>query len=133
MKEFFNKHQKIILYLVSSLSSFIIDILIFTILKIIFKNIFTSYIYIATFIARALSSYYNYLFNKRIVFKSSNKLTIIKYYLLVICNVILSAFLVNNIYKITNINETIIKIFIDLFIFCSSYIFQKYLIFRKKV
>ena len=125
------KHKDKLLYTISAITSFIIDILLFNIFKIIFKSLFSTYIYIASFLARAISSFYNYLFNKKIVFSSNNKNTLLKYYILVIINILISAIIVNILYKVINIDEVIIKICVDMIIFILNYIIQKVFIFKK--
>ena len=125
------KHKDKLLYTISAITSFIIDILLFNIFKIIFKSLFSTYIYIASFLARAISSFYNYLFNKKIVFSSNNKNTLLKYYILVIINILISAITVNILYKVINIDEVIIKICVDMIIFILNYIIQKVFIFKK--
>jgi len=91
-------------------------------------------IIIATIIARVISSFINYLLNKNRVFKSEekNSRTVIKYYLLVIIQMFISALLVKILYNRININPTIIKVPVDLFIFVCNYLIQKKFIFKKK-
>ena len=57
--------------------------------------------------------------------------TLFEYFVLVLINITISAFLVNILSKIIPIYSTIIKIVVDLVIFIFSYIIQKYLIFNK--
>lgn len=124
---------KIIKYLFSSGSSFFIDLLLFTIFKVFLKDILSinSCILLATIMARIISSYYNYLVNSRFVFKSKAKNAIIKYYILVVIQMLISAFSVMIINSIANINTTIIKFFIDIIIFIANYIIQRFIIFNR--
>ena len=70
--------------------------------------------------------------NKYKVFKSKKNIkTLFEYFVLVLINITISAFLVNILSKIIPIYSTIIKIVVDLVIFIFSYIIQKYLIFNK--
>ena len=123
-----NKYDlvKIIKYIFSSGSSFFIDILLFTIFNYFFNNIL-----ISTIIARIISSLYNYFINSRLVFKNYTKSSIIKYYCLVIIQMFVSAFLVSmfsNIFIKTN--DSIIKFFVDVFIFIINYFIQKEVVFK---
>lgn len=123
-----NKYDlvKIIKYIFSSGSSFFIDILLFTIFDYFFNNIL-----ISTIIARIISSLYNYFINSRLVFKNYTKSSIIKYYCLVIIQMFVSAFLVSmfsNIFIKTN--DSIIKFFVDVFIFIINYFIQKEVVFK---
>lgn len=127
---------RIIKYLFSAGSSFFLDLLLFTLFKYVLSKILhiedTIIIFIATALARVLSSFYNYIINSRFVFKNKDKKTIIGYYLLVIIQMIISATVVSIIDKLLNVNTTIIKFFIDIIIFIVNYIVQKEVIFKKK-
>lgn len=118
--------NKVIKYLFSSGSSFVIDIMLFTLFNYLFKSIL-----IATVIARIISSLYNYLVNSRVVFKSYTKTSIIKYYCLVVIQMFVSAFLVSAFSSLlVNVNDTIIKFFVDVFIFIVNYFIQKEVVFK---
>ena len=126
---------RIIKYIFSAGSSFVLDLGLFTLfhyllLKTNWKE--TTIIFIATLLARILSSLYNYFINSRIVFKNKNKKAIIGYFLLVIIQMIISATLVSIVKKILNNNVTIIKFFIDIIIFIVNYIVQKKIIFKER-
>ena len=58
--------------------------------------------------------------------------TIFKYYTLVIIQMLVSAFGVNKLYKIININPVFIKIPVEFVIFMVNYFIQKFLIFKKQ-
>ena len=92
----------------------------------------TAIIFIATALARILSSIYNYLINSRIVFKNKDKKTIIGYFLLVVIQMFASASFVSIFDKLLKINTTIIKVGVDVVIFIVNYIVQKEIIFKKK-
>lgn len=112
-------------YLFSASSSFFIDIILFTIF-----NIFLNNIILATIFARVISSLYNYLINSRVVFQSYSKTSIIKYYLLVIIQMFVSAFSVNFLAGIFDINDTVIKVFVDGLIFVVNYFVQREVVFK---
>ena len=124
-----NKNEelfRIFKYIFSAGSSFLLDLILYTIFNFILKSIILS-----TIIARILSSFYNYLFNSRIVFKNSNKKTIIKYYCLAVIQMFASAIFVSILSNIfVNINSTIIKFFVDIVIFIVNYIIQKEMVFK---
>lgn len=128
MKKLLNKEEivRIIKYLFSSGSSFVIDIALFSLFNHVFKNII-----VATIIARVISSFYNYLINARIVFKNYTKTSILKYYALVIIQMFASALFVSlfsSIFK--SISSTIIKVCVDIIIFIVNYIVQKEVVFK---
>lgn len=120
-------------YIISSLSSSIIDILLFSVLcssLIIWDE--NWYIIVATIIARIVSSIYNYLVNHKVVFKSNKKLhtSAGKYFALVIVQMILSALLVTvGVKGIVFVPEAIIKVIVDTGLFFLSYYIQRKYIF----
>lgn len=130
MKKIMLKYSTFLKYLLVSVISFVIDITFFS----VFNHLFVNQIIKSTIFARIISSTINYLLNKKQVFKSeeSNIKTIIKYFSLVIIQMLISAFLVDNIYKIfKNINPTFIKIPVEFILFICNYLIQKIFIFKK--
>lgn len=122
------KFKRVFLYLFSSTSSFILDILVFSFFDIWFNIILSSYL------ARLISSIYNYIINKMFVFENKTKKNIkslILYFLLVLINITISGFSVDFIYKNVHVNATITKVLIDTIIFVSNYYLQKYVIFKE--
>ena len=77
-----------------------------------------------------MSSLYNYMINSRFVFKNSGSKQIIKYYLLVIIQLMVSALLVSIINKYIKVFTTIIKLFVDVTIFIVNYYVQKEIVFK---
>ena len=126
-----NKEEivRIIKYLFSAGSSFILDNILFNIF-IFFVGPGVVSIYICTTLARVISSIYNYLINSRIVFKNKDKKTIIGYFVLVVIQMIVSASLVSLIDKFISVNTGIIKVVVDIIIFVVNYIIQKEVIFK---
>lgn len=136
IKKLFNKYQTFFSYLLSGGICFIIDILLFNILKAIFKNT-TNYIIYATICARIISSTVNYLLNRNKVFKLNDtakidKFTFFKYFVLVITQMFISAYTVNFFYHLININESIIKIIVDSILCIINFFIQKKSIFITK-
>lgn len=121
-------------YILSSLSSFIIDILLFQLLITLFVGFnANARIFASTIIARIGSSLFNYKVNKNLVFENNenDKKTIYKYFSLVIIQLTVSATLVALIYKVTNIQETVIKTAVDAVLFFVSYRIQKLFVFKE--
>ncbi len=129
MKKVMNKYYMFLKYILVAGLSFFIDITIFTILN----TLFSLKIVFSTIIARIISSFINYLLNKEKVFKSDESVsnTIIKYYILVVIQMFVSALLVTNFQKIFKINATFIKIPVEFFLFVCNYLIQKILIFKR--
>ena len=122
-------------FIFSSLSSFLIDILLFSLFCLLFKESFPLYYAgIATVLARVLSATYNCLINYTFVFKSEQRLikSIVKYFALAVCQMLVSALLgTAGTLLLTNIPATAIKIVIDLFLFFASYYIQNRYVFWK--
>lgn len=130
-----NKYKTIITYLVSSLLSFAVDLLAFSIVLYFLRDKFSESILISSYIARSISSIFNYVVNKKLVFKNNvkkNFKAFIEYFVLVIINITISGTLVTKIYKYIHYNATIIKALVDGLIFIVNYFLQKYVIFKNK-
>lgn len=123
-------------YVISSLSSFIIDIGLFGLLCVVFKERISAYIAIATILARIISAVFNYCMNFKFVFNSKENIgrAAMKYFTLAIIQMLTSAFLVTVGTKIIVLaSEILIKIIVDTCLFVASYFIQKKLVFRRKV
>lgn len=128
------KYSVFLKYVISAGISFILDLSLFTVFNILLKQSISDIsIIMATVLARIISSFINYLMNRNGVFKkNTNKIdttTLVKYYILVVIQMFVSASLVLGLYKVTNINETLIKIPVDIVIFLVNYFIQKHFIF----
>ena len=116
-------------YVLMSLSSFVIDISLFTIFLHFIHNII-----ISSYLARAISCFINYLLNKYIVFNYHKKevKSLLQYILLVIINISISAFTVNYLANIIHIKATYIKALVDAILFICNFFIQKLFIFKNK-
>lgn len=126
--------KKFIKYMLSSFSSSIIDIGLFSVFCYFLKGNAKFYIAIATILARIISAIYNYLVNYKIVFKSKEnvKRSGIKYMTLAIVQMSLSAILATcGVALLSSIPNVIIKIVVDTFLFFVSYHVQQKYVFQK--
>ena len=116
-------------YILSAVSSFVIDIVLFT----LFVNVLQidNKIMVATIIARVISSIYNFIVNSKVVFKKQSKTSIIKYIVLVVIQMFISGIGVTVIAKYININETVIKVIVDTIIFIINFVIQREWVFKK--
>lgn len=122
-------------YIISSLSSFILDILLYTaFVKLLpeFKNNVINEIVVATVIARIISAAYNFVLNSKVVFKNKNKDSIIKYFILCGVQMFISAFAVSKLFELLHINSTLIKVIVDTIIFIVNFVIQREWVFKKK-
>ena len=129
----FKKNNTFYKYLISGGLCFLFDIALFTVFNYLLGNNPNHIIY-ATIFARIISSFINYLLNRNKVFKTNDnkkadKFTLVKYFLLVIICMLVSAHSVNYLYNILNINESIVKIIIDGLLCVINFFIQKKLIF----
>jgi len=120
-------------YIFSSLSAFVIDIILFNIFMIVLKgvNIDNKIVY-ATIIARIISSLYNFKINAKMVFKNMSKGSFIKYVILVLIQMLVSAVSVELLSRVIGINVTVIKIFVDMIIFMVNFVVQREIVFKNK-
>ena len=135
--------KRFILYLVSGIISFIVDqgvyrLLIYILLPLLFAKILkpetAASIYIATAVARVVSSVVNFFINKVFVFESKSKTTksFVKYVILVVGIMLTSASLVWAISSITHWNSANVKIVVDALLVFVTYTLQRCWVFKKK-
>ena len=123
-------YKLFIKYIFSAISSFLVDIVLFTLILTCIKNI-TNAILISTILARIVSSLYNYLINSKLVFKKMNKYSLFKYFFLVIIMMFVSGLTVDYLVELIKWNATLVKIIVDAIIFVINFIVQREFIFKK--
>lgn len=133
-------------FLLSSLSSFVIDIALFYLLGAIFRPLIGDHAQVALFsihitwltllrsvLSRLGSSLYNFTINKRQVFRNDSKdySILVRYYILCICQLLISTILVEH--ALTFIfSRTIRKCIFDTILFTISFQIQREWVFKKK-
>ncbi len=123
-------------YLSSSALSFVLDWCLFTLflwgLGRFFPNLASANIYIATAVARILSSLFNFTVNRTVVFRSREGLgkTLVRYYTLCLCQLLCSAGLVH-LLSLTGCPSAVAKIPVDILLFLISFRIQRSWVFRK--
>lgn len=128
------KYSVFLKYIISAGISFVLDLSLFTLFNFLLKSSISDIsIIVATVLARIISSFINYLMNRNGVFKkNTNKIdttTLVKYYILVVVQMVVSATSVLGLYRLTNMNETLIKIPVEIILFLVNYFVQKHFIF----
>ena len=118
-------------YIMSSRSCSAVDFILFILLqKLLTPYLAVEAVLVSTILARIVSSLCNYFINSRYVFKVWHKDSIIKYYVMVIVQMFVSAFSVYILRKfIVDIPAAFIKMGVDFIIFVVNYIIQKKRIF----
>jgi putative flippase GtrA len=123
-------------FLISALSSSVIDLLLFALFCRIFKNInIPFYAAAATVLARVISAAYNYSINYRFVFRSNSGFANsgVKYFALAAVQMCFSAGLVTGgILLLSAVPELYIKIAVDVVLFLVSYWIQRVFVFGKE-
>lgn len=122
-------------FLFSSLSSSVLDLLLFSLFCFMFKGKqwgAITYITAATVLARIVSAIYNYLLNYKVVFKSRKTVgtTGMKYFLLAIVQMGCSALFVNLLYPVWGGYEVAVKIPVDILLFFASFVIQREIVYR---
>jgi len=123
-------YKTFIKYIISAISSFLLDIALFAVIVFISKEPFPAYILISTVAARVISSFYNYMVNKNIVFAGNEgRNTLLKYYGLAVSIMIASGVLTTLLFNASFFNEIGSKVLVDTVLFLCSYYIQKKWIF----
>lgn len=131
-------------FMLSSLSSFLIDIFLYWILGYALRPLIPEslalpifgmsvLILMRTVISRLLSSLYNFFINKNQVFKNDSRSPriIVKYYILCVVQLLLSALLVNHLLSFITYS-TLRKCIIDTILFAVSFQIQREWVFKKE-
>ena len=125
-------------YLLSSLSSFLVDIGLFQLFLWFSLSVGIHrgalLILLSTILARIISSYFNFTMNKNFVFNGEKRIhkTIAKYYGLAVFQMLLSAIMVTVVWSIFSGSETVIKIVVDTILFLASNQVQRRWVFIEK-
>ncbi|MDR2590262.1 MAG: bifunctional glycosyltransferase family 2/GtrA family protein [Oscillospiraceae bacterium] len=129
---------RIFIYSMGGVASFGIDIGIFWLILSLHPNSFGAVgIFTCTAIARAISSFFNFSYNRWIVFRRKNNYTgsLIRYYSLVVVQMLISAtlvwFLSRYVHQLGFV--TFQKVIVDTILFCISYHIQQKWVFKTNV
>lgn len=124
-------YRLFIKYILASISSFVIDIALFAIFAKMLHG--AAALFLATVFARVISSIYNYFVNANLVFKKKNSSSFVKYFILVIIQMLVSGTGVTYLARLLpHISEVLIKVVVDAIIFVVNFIVQRELIFIGK-
>ena len=125
---------KFIKYIFASLSSSVLDLVLFALFCRLLrgKPLPLPYVACATVLARILSAAYNFTMNYRVVFRSEEKVrdTVLKYVTLALIQMTLSAALVTfGTFLLPMLPEVLVKVVVDTVLFLVSYHVQRKYIF----
>lgn len=139
IKDSIRIYSLFIKFIIAAFASFIIDLACFAIFVKVFKNIsYAYYIFIATVLARVISSVFNFFINKNSVFKNKNNtkkqniFCFVYYAVLVLINMAISSFAVNAVVKGWGWNETLTKLIVDTLLFIMNFVIEREFIFKNR-
>lgn len=120
-------------YAFVSIASSVIDLGMFQILILALAGLALKWqVWAATIGARIISSLFNYFMNREVVFKGKHAgNTMIKYYILVVIQMCLSALFVYLLATKVGIPKLVVKLIVDTVLFIGSFIVQKRIVFRE--
>ncbi len=122
-------------FLFSSLSSSVVDIVMFSIFCGMFRNVPVAigYVMLSTILARVISAIYNFMINYKVVFKGkgSTGKAALRYLVLAICIMLLSGGLVTFFTGLLPmVPEFVIKIPVDCILFLLSFVVQREVVYK---
>lgn len=126
-------YKNVIKFTLSSLSSFVVDYLLFGLFLILLKRV-PGYILVSNVLARFISAGYNYLVNAKLVFRME-KATVksaLQYFLLALFILCMNSILLSLILYVTGIPVMVAKMITELLLFAMSYSIQHIFIFKKQ-
>ena len=126
---------KLIKYAATSLTSTVVDLIIFYLThKTLEKTHVTGAIFIATIIARIFSSALDYYLNRNLVFKSSGnrRKQMTKHFIIAGLQMLMSGSLLTLVDSILRGNEVIEKCGVDLVLFFVAYFGQKHWVYKER-
>ncbi len=148
-RDSFKIYKVILKYLFSSGVSSLIDLVMFFLLSLLFTRLITenfsllSYVFepdysicfLATLGARVVSSVFNYKVNRNVVFKSKAKGCVLRYYILAVIQLSVSAMLVSLLsvlFSAGSFLRTVCKAVVDVILFFISFRIQQAWVFKEK-
>ena len=136
VKDSFRIYVLFLKFLVSSLSSSVVDIVLFAVFCALLRDrsgLPVDHIVLSTVMARIISASYNFIINYRIVFKSKGSRTAsaMRYLVLVIVIMLLSAFFVSAGHRVfPGVPEVVVKIPVDSLLFLLSFYIQREKVYK---
>lgn len=129
IKDSFRIYKDILKFSCSSLLSFCVDYVLYSVIFALSGSIKLSNV-----IARVFSSIFNFLLNKKVVFKNKENIykTALKYFALAAVILAVNTFLLDLIVKYVIKNEYIAKIIVEVLLFLFSWTAQRSFVFKKK-
>ncbi|MCR5403703.1 MAG: bifunctional glycosyltransferase family 2/GtrA family protein [Butyrivibrio sp.] len=123
-------------FMFSSLSSSLVDIVLFAVLCSALRDVRVpaGYIMVSTIIARVISAVYNFVLNYKVVFKGrgSRLRAAVRYFALAVCIMLLSGFFVDFLHGLLpGVGEVVIKVPVDCLLFLLSFVVQREFVYKE--
>ena len=128
----------ILKFFLSSLLSFLIDYVLYNVFNVAFKSMgFAKHLFLATVLARLLSSLFNFTFNRKAVFRSNAPLaiTVARYYILWAVQLMTSYLLVallSSPFGDSTFAQAVFKLIVDTVLYFVSFRVQQAWVFRNE-
>lgn len=124
-----------LLFGISALLSFLIDLVLVLLLHKITEPIFDANIALLFSVigARIVSSLFNFFVNRKVVFQSKSNIykALVKYYTLVVIILFANYLLLNLLTLKLDINLTLSKILVEILLFTTNYLISRFMIFKR--
>lgn len=128
-------------FILSSLSSWVVDITLFSLFfwllsmflhedTVLLGISFAPDAFFATLAARVISAIFNYSLNKKRVFKSTKKGTLLRYAVLSVSQVLIAGAITSFLLPLLNCNATLLKLVVDIVLFILSFGLQRGWVFQ---
>ncbi len=147
-RDSFKIYKIIFKYIFSAIVSTLVDLVLFFILNLVFTRTITEgftvfghsftsgwlVVFLATAGARIVSSFLNYKINRHVVFKSDARNSMIKYYILAVIQLCVSAtlvYLISHSFGEGSFLRTLCKVLVDTVLFFINFRVQKAWVFKK--
>ena len=138
VKDSFRIYKTIFKFVAGSLMSSVIDLGLFYLLTLLLNYFIPGWgwsVLAATVVSRVCSSLFNYHYNRRKVFKSGDKHSVVRYYVLCVCQLLVSAGLVTLLTSLIPAGSfvtTLLKFCVDVILFFISYQIQRDWVFKNR-
>lgn len=136
LKDSIKIYKTIFAFIASSIISCVLDLVLFFVFSLILSKVnpgANANILIATVAARVCSAFCNYTLNRKKVFRSGNSTSLIRYAVLCVVQLSISAGLVtlfSNLLHAGSFGSTLIKAIVDTLLFLVSYQIQREWVFK---
>lgn len=122
----------IFLFLLSSIASFLLDIVLFGIIYSLTRHLPLAFSTMAaTYLARIGSALFNYNVNRNLVFRKGQRRSLIRYSIVCVLQTTASYFAVFGLTRLLGFNAIFVKAVVDMLLFLISFHIQREWVFRR--